>query len=53
MELDRYSGGPVTLERLVDHDSNMLELYASQKDEAFFPNDVCRDGYQHLNWRLV
>jgi hypothetical protein len=42
------------LDRLVvADDSRVLELYASQLNEPFFPADVCRDGYQHLNWRLV
>ena len=42
------------LDRLVvPDDSRVLELYASQLHEPFFPQDVCRDGHQHLNWRLV
>ncbi len=47
-------GDLAALDRLVvADDSRVLELYASKLNEPFFPQDVCRDGYQHLNWRLV
>ena len=47
-------GDLAALDSLVQsHDSETVEVYAWSGHESYFPDDVARSGYHHLNWRLL
>ena len=38
---------------LQDQESSLVEAYGWHGHEDYFPPDISRDGYRHINWRLL
>jgi hypothetical protein len=53
LTIDNSNDLRILNQKVIPDDSEAIEIYASSINEAFFPGDISRSGYNYLNWRIL